>query len=108
MSLISDEQVPARVEDVVQVLGLLVVDLAEHPLGQHLREADDRVERRAQLVRHVGQELALVPARDLELAALVSISRNSRAFWIASADCVANVFRSSITCGVEGAGASCG
>ena len=30
---------------------------------------------------------------------LISISRNSRAFWIAMADCVANVFRSSITLG---------
>ena len=36
--------------------------------AQHLREADDRVQRRAQLVRHVRQELALVPARGLELA----------------------------------------
>ena len=65
------EQVPSRVEDVAEVLRLLVVDLAEHALGQHFREADDRVERRAQLVRHVGQELALVLARHLELPALV-------------------------------------
>ena len=42
----------------LQVLVLLVVELAEHPLEQHLGEADDRVERRAQLVRHVGEELA--------------------------------------------------
>ena len=45
-----------------------VVDLAEEPLAQHLREADDRVQRRAQLVRHVREELALVPARRLQLA----------------------------------------
>ena len=32
------------------------------------READDRVQRRPQLVRHVGQELGLVAARGLELA----------------------------------------
>ena len=37
---------------------------------QHLGEADDRVQRRAQLVRHVGQELRFVLARDLELLAL--------------------------------------
>jgi hypothetical protein len=64
------QQVSSRFEDVGKVLGLLVVDLAEHPLVEHFREADDRVERRAQLVRHVGEELALVPARRLELAAL--------------------------------------
>ena len=54
-------------EDVVQVLGLLLVELAEHLLAEHLREADDGVQRRAQLVRHVGQELRLVAARGLEL-----------------------------------------
>ena len=37
-----------------------------HQLG----EADDRVERRAQLVRHVGEELALQPAGLLDLAVL--------------------------------------
>ena len=42
--------------------------VAEHLLAQHLREADDGVQRRAQLVRHVREELALVPARRLELA----------------------------------------
>ena len=65
------EQVPPRVQDVGEILRLLVVDLAEHLLGQDFREADDGVERRAQLVRHVGQELALVLARHLELPALV-------------------------------------
>ena len=67
-SLIRDEQVVARGEDVVEVLLLLLVDLAEQPLLQHLREADDRVQRRPQLVRHVREELGLVPARRLELA----------------------------------------
>ena len=38
------------------------------PLPQHLREADDRVQRRTQLVRHVGEELALVPAGRLQLS----------------------------------------
>jgi hypothetical protein len=61
--------------DVEQVLELLVVDLAEHLLREHLGEADDRVERRAQLVRHVGEELRLVLVRLLELAALGSGSR---------------------------------
>ena len=60
-----------RVEDVVEVFGLLLVDLAEELLAQHLREAADRVQRGPQLVRHVGQELRLVAARGLELAALL-------------------------------------
>ena len=36
-------------------------------LPQHLGEADDGVERRAQLVAHIGEELRLVLARNLEL-----------------------------------------
>ena len=61
----------ARGEDVVEVLLLLLVDLAEQALLQHLGEADDRVQRRPQLVRHVRQELAFVPARLLQLAGLL-------------------------------------
>ena len=38
---------------------------------EHLGEADDRVERRPQLVRHVGEELGLHPARVLELDVLL-------------------------------------
>ena len=38
---------------------------------EDFREANDGVERRAQLVRHVGEELALVLARRFELPALV-------------------------------------
>src|SRR4051812_34595075 len=59
---------PARFEDIVQVFGLLVVDVAEQALGQNFREAEDGIERSAKLVRHVRQELALMLARDLELA----------------------------------------
>ena len=58
MSLMSMQQVLAGRVDVLQVVVLLLVELAEHPLEQHFGEADDRVERRAQLVRHVGEELA--------------------------------------------------
>ena len=54
-------------ENLFQVLGLLAVDaparLAQHDAG----EAEDRVHRRAQLVRHVGKEGALVAAGDLQL-----------------------------------------
>ena len=65
------EQVAARGEDILQILLLLAVDVAEHPLQEHLGKADDGVERCPQLVRHVGEELRLVAIRDLELAALL-------------------------------------
>src|SRR5262249_13307353 len=51
------EQMAARGEDVVCVLGLFLVKLAEHSLSQDFREANDGIERRAQLVGHVGEEL---------------------------------------------------
>ena len=71
-----------QVEDVVDqlqqvasgdldVLGVVtVVRLADRPQGlvlNDLREADDRVERVAQLVAHVGQELGFRPVGDLGL-----------------------------------------
>ena len=65
-------------------------------LQQHLGEADDRVERRAQLVRHVGEELGLVLVGDLELRLLSWISLNRRAFWIAITAWSAKVCRSAI------------
>ena len=43
----------------------------EHLREQHLREADDGVERRPELVGHVGEELRLVAVGHLELGALV-------------------------------------
>ena len=53
--------------DLVQELvsGHLVV-FAGAVVKHQLREAEDRVERRSKLVAHVGQELTLVPVRDLE------------------------------------------
>jgi hypothetical protein len=44
--------------------------VAVDPVDQELGVPQDRVERCAELVAHVGQELALVPACDLELPAL--------------------------------------
>ena len=65
------EQMAPRVADVTDVLVLSLVELAEHPIEQDIREADDRVQRRPQLVRHAGEELRLVPAGHLHLACLV-------------------------------------
>src|SRR4030042_1013633 len=49
----------AGVVDGGQILGLQLVDRPVDSLEDHARESDDRVERRAQLVAHVGQELGL-------------------------------------------------
>src|SRR5262249_42656429 len=49
------QQVPAAGEDVVDVALLARVQLAEGPVRQYFRKTDDRVERRPQLVAHVGQ-----------------------------------------------------
>ena len=65
------EEVLAGGVDIPEVLVLLGVQLPEHPLEQHLGEADDGVQGRAQLVGHVGQELGLVAAGGFELLALV-------------------------------------
>ena len=61
----------AGLKDVAQVLRLPLVHLAEHPLGQDFRESEDGVQRCAQLVRHVGEELRLVLAGDLKPLALL-------------------------------------
>ena len=57
--------------DVLDILGLLFVELAEHLFVEHLGKADDGVERRAQFVAHVGQELRLVLVGHFQLAALL-------------------------------------
>ena len=51
------QQVLARRIDVVQVILLLLVHVAKELLLQHLGKTDDRVQRRAKLMRHVGEEL---------------------------------------------------
>src|SRR4030095_15403482 len=65
------EEMPSRLQDVLEVFCLFLVYVPEHLLGEDFREADNGVERRAELVRHVGQELRLVPAGRLELGTLV-------------------------------------
>jgi hypothetical protein len=69
MSLIGRRWRPGQ--NIVKVFLLLVVDLPEQAIEQHLGKADDRVEWRPQLMRHVRQELRLVAGGHLELQALV-------------------------------------
>ena len=63
------EQVPARAgpDRAVRVLLQRL-----RVLPQHLGDADDRVERRAQLVAHAGEELRLVLTGDFELLAFLA------------------------------------
>ena len=52
-------------------LGLLVVEVALRVVGQQLRQDQQRVQRRAQLVAHVGEELGLVLRGERELLGLL-------------------------------------
>src|SRR3546814_20719363 len=47
----------------------VAAERTEHLLLHHLREADDRVQRRAQFVAHVGEECRFLPARPLRRVA---------------------------------------
>ena len=65
------EQMLAVRPDVLQDLLRLVRHVAVDAVEKHLRVAENRIQRRAELVAHVGQELRLVLAGDLELPALL-------------------------------------
>ncbi len=61
------EQVPAAPQNVLDMALLILPEGAEAGIEEQLREADDGVERRAQLVRHVGEEFAFHRAGALQL-----------------------------------------
>src|SRR5260370_586380 len=65
------QQVFARRVDPPEVVGELLRSQVGRVLLEHLAVADDRVERGAQLVRHVGEELGLVAGRPPPPSALV-------------------------------------
>src|SRR6185437_10158102 len=82
------QKMAAADEDVVAVFELPVVQIAEDFVGEHFGESDDGVERRAQFVAHVGEELALglaggfggvlgVLERGLKFAALGDVEENA-------------------------------
>ena len=70
MSLISVEQVVARAVDRLGELDLPAGQVALGVLRQLVRQDQQRVERRAQLVRHVREELGLVLRSQRELLGL--------------------------------------
>ena len=61
----------AAAEDVADEPALLIGHLAHQAVPEHLGEADDGVQRRPQLVRHVGEELGLHAARVFQLDVLL-------------------------------------
>ena len=65
------EQVAGGAQHPLERLELVLALEIAGVLQQHLGDADDGVERRAQLVAHAGEELRLVLAGDLELLALL-------------------------------------
>ena len=70
-SLMRPEQVLAVLLHALEHLPGLGRQLAVEAVLHQLGVAEDGVERRSQLVAHVGQELRLVLAGDLELVALL-------------------------------------
>ena len=106
-----------KVEHVVDQPKQMLCSSAFHPMAfeacrhlstksieHHFVKAEYGVQGRPQLVAHAGEELRLVVAGDLELLAFFSDLAEQLAFWIASADCVANVLRRSTTSGANGPG----
>ena len=71
MSLIRFEQVGAGAVDRARELDLLGREVAVRVVAELLAEDQDAVERRAQLVRHVGEELGLVLRGERELGRLL-------------------------------------
>ena len=61
------EEMPAGIADLGEVGQKLVLPLVLRGLVQHLAVADDRVQRRPQLVAHAGEEGRFVLARHFEL-----------------------------------------
>lgn len=57
------QQMPADAQDPLQRLDEVVEPVVLVVIRQHFRQADDGVQWRAQLVAHVGEELALGPGR---------------------------------------------
>ena len=79
------EQISTRRVDRLGILGLLVGEVPVLVVGQQLGEDEQRVERRAQLVAHVGEELALVLGDELQLLRLL-LQRGARHLHLAVLD----------------------
>ena len=73
------QEIVARRVDRLRELHLLGGEVPVAVLRQHLREDEQAVERRPQLVRHVREELGLVLGDELQLLGLLLEARGSRA-----------------------------
>jgi len=79
MSLIKPEQIRAGAVDRPRELDLLLGEVLIGVLGEQLRQDEKRVQRRPQLVAHVGEELALVLRRERELFRALTGALRARA-----------------------------
>ena len=75
MSLISASRCSAAARPRVSAVALLRVDVAKHAVEQQRRIADQRIDRRAQLVRHAGEKLRFELVRALDFLRLPLQSR---------------------------------
>src|SRR6266513_4308653 len=57
----------AAAEDVADEFFLLIAEVADQAIAKHLGKADDRVQWRPQLMRHVGEEFGLHSTRFFKL-----------------------------------------
>ncbi len=72
--------------DLVDVLGLLVGQIAEGPAAENAAEPDDGIERGSQLVAHAGEELVLQPRTPGEREVLAAYLLRLEAFGHVVAD----------------------
>ena len=77
------EQVPAAHVDLLEILGEGRLAQLRGFLLEHLAVADDGIERRAQLVRHAGEEAGLLPSGlgERDVRVLEPRERRARARW---------------------------
>ena len=88
------QKVAARGENVLRVFSLFLVQLAKQFFPQDFGKPDNGVERGASSRDMLARNSDLCRLAASIWRLLSSISRNSRAFWIANTDWVAKVFKS--------------
>ena len=89
------EQLPPAADDAAHALHLSRRQIAENPVAQDLGVRDHRGERRAQIVRDVGEELRLERVARAQLGDLRRIASSSCASSAASAS------RTLVACSME-------
>src|SRR6516225_7219359 len=81
-------------EHTAHFVGRIAVYAIENQFGV----AEDGIERRAQLMAHIGEELRLVLTCDFKLLAFFADLAEQTGVWIANTDCAPKVCNRSIVC----------